>query len=87
VAGRGAFQDVTELVTVREESHRLSRQLLGTLNSISDAFALVDGDWCVRFVNPQGEKLLGMSASELVGRNLWQAFPAAVGSPPARPSR
>lgn len=80
VAVRGAFQDVSELVAARQESSRLSQQLLETFGRIRDAFLLLDRDWCVRFVNRQAEILLARDANELVGRDVWKEFPEAVGS-------
>lgn len=50
------------------------------LESISDAFYTVNHDWRFIYVNAQAEKYLERSREELLGQNLWEKFPTAVGS-------
>jgi PAS domain S-box-containing protein len=50
------------------------------LESITDAFAALDEDWTFTYVNAQAETLLERSRDELIGRNVWDEFPEAVGS-------
>jgi len=69
----GVAYDSTEL---REARDRLAR----TLESMTDAFFSLDDDWCFTFVNPEGEKLLGRERDTLVGCDIWEEFPSAVGS-------
>ncbi|MCW2681024.1 MAG: putative sensor protein [Frankiales bacterium] len=69
----GVAYDTTEL---REARDRLAR----TLESMTDAFFSVDRDWRFTFVNPEAEQLLGRSQDDLLGRNVWEEFPAAVGT-------
>ena len=57
-----------------------SQQLLETLESISDAFFSLDQDWRLTYVNPQMMRLVNRSAPDLLGKNLWEAFPEAAGS-------
>lgn len=40
----------------------------------------LDTDWVVRYLNTAGEKAVGYTADELVGRDYWEAFPANVDS-------
>jgi PAS domain S-box-containing protein len=81
VAVHGAFQDVSELVAAREESAALSRRLLSTLESIADGFYTLDAEWRVTFANLHAEEMLGVRRGELIGRRIWDTFPAAVGTP------
>ncbi|WP_366554948.1 hybrid sensor histidine kinase/response regulator [Aquibaculum sediminis] len=76
---QGALQDVTEMVQAREREQDLSGRLLSTLENISDAFFTLDRDWRFTFINTQGERLLARSAASLLGRNVWEEFPEAVG--------
>ena len=69
----GVAHDSTEL---REARDRVAR----VLESMTDAFYSVDPAWRFTFVNAEAEKLLGRSAADLLGRVLWEEFPAAVGS-------
>ena len=50
------------------------------LESITDAFFVLDPEWRFSYLNPQAEHLLQRSRSELVGRNVWTEFPAAQDS-------
>ena len=76
----GAFQDISELMAARAESRALSERLMQTLEHISDAFLIIDKNWCFGFLNTQAEKLLLRSREELVGKHIWAEFPAAVGT-------
>ncbi len=60
-----------------EDSERRSRAIL---ESIMDSFGLLDADWRIVYVNPAAEKMTGRFAHELIGRNLWEVFPGAVGT-------
>jgi PAS domain-containing protein len=52
------------------------------MKATTDAIVTVDRSWTLTYLNPQAVALYGSSA-DLVGRNLWEAFPAAryEGSP------
>jgi PAS domain S-box-containing protein len=77
VALHGAFQDISELIAARERSASLARQLEQTLANISDGFMLIDHDWCFGFMNTQAETLLQRQREDLLGKYLWDEFPAA----------
>jgi len=49
------------------------------LESMPTAFLSMDGDLRFTYVNPEGERLLGVSRKDLVGRTLTEAFPRSVG--------
>jgi PAS domain S-box-containing protein len=50
------------------------------LESITDAFFTLDRGWCFAYVNAQAERVLARTRQELLGRNIWTEFPAAVGT-------
>ena len=50
------------------------------LESITDAFFALDHAWRFTFLNAQAERLLLRPRAELLGRNVWREFPAAVGT-------
>ncbi|WP_395672413.1 PAS domain S-box protein [Phenylobacterium sp.] len=50
------------------------------LESISDAFYAVDADWRFAYVNRRAEEWWGRSRADLLGKPIWDEFPAAVGS-------
>ncbi|WP_176521635.1 ATP-binding protein [Longimonas halophila] len=48
------------------------------LESITDAFFAVDDNWTFTYVNGKAEKWLQRDRDELIGTNIWEAFPGAV---------
>ena len=54
---------------------------LRLLDRITDAFVALDEDMRVIFINAQAAELLGRDRLDLLGRNLWDAFPHLVGGP------
>lgn len=73
VVVQGAIQDINELIRTR-------MQLTETLESISDAFFTLDENWRFTFMNAKAENLLNRRRSELIGQNIWEQFPEAVGT-------
>jgi PAS domain S-box-containing protein len=73
-------RDVTEHIQAKEAQEKASRDILTIWESITDAFFALDEQWNVCYVNAQGERLLRRKREELLGKNLWQEFPEAVGS-------
>jgi PAS domain S-box-containing protein len=83
----GTLTDISERKRLDEERERLlvrereARERVTTiLESITDAFFTVDREWRFTYVNREAERLLKRSREELLGRNLWEEFSAAVGS-------
>ncbi|CAA9419757.1 MAG: Uncharacterized, RsbU-domain-containing protein [uncultured Quadrisphaera sp.] len=69
----GAAHDVTPR---READLQVAR----VLEAMSAAFYSLDRDWRFTYVNAEAERMLGREREELLGRSLWEAFPAAAGS-------
>lgn len=81
IAGaHGAFQDVTELIEIREKAARRSTQLRNVLSAIGDGFFTMDTDWRFTFINERGYELVGRSGADLIGHNIWEEFPEARGT-------
>jgi PAS domain S-box-containing protein len=86
--------DVTEQVRARREVERMlaeseraraeveaaGARAEAVLASIADAFYLLDRDWRFTYVNDAAEPLLQTTRDRLLGRTLWDAFPAVAGS-------
>jgi PAS domain S-box-containing protein len=70
----GAGYDTT---LQRQADARVAR----VLESMPAAFYALDPDWAFSYVNAEAEQLIGRSREELLGRDVWEVFPAAVGSP------
>lgn len=71
----------SDLDASRQVYREISNQQRRILESITDAFVAVDENWTFAYVNSQAEVFLQESRDALLGRNLWDAFPEAVGSP------
>ena len=69
-----------ERETLLRQERQASERAANILESITDAFFAVDRRWRFTYVNREAERLLRRSRRELLGRELWQEFPAAVGS-------
>lgn len=74
---QGAFQDVHDRVLLQEETTRLAQRLSSTLESITEAFYLLDRDWRFVFVNHEAERLVERRRDEILGMVVWDAFPEA----------
>ncbi|RZJ31729.1 MAG: PAS domain S-box protein [Flavobacterium sp.] len=65
-----------------EEAFRLANEKhIEILESISDAFYAVDQDWHFTYVNKKAEQMWNKSREELIGKNIWEVFDQAVGTP------
>jgi PAS domain S-box-containing protein len=69
----GAAHDTT---TERQADARVAR----VLESMSAAFFSLGRDWTFTYVNGEAERLLGRPREELLGGDIWELFPAAVGT-------
>jgi PAS domain S-box-containing protein len=77
---QGALQDISVQKAAELREKDLSSRLTATLESITDGFYLIDKDWNFTYLNGQAERMLQRSRQELLGKNVWQKFPAIVGS-------
>lgn len=68
-------------VRVRSALDETERELASVLESISDAFYLLDSEWRFVFLNAEAAKLQGRSRDSLLGVVVWEAFPEAGAGP------
>ena len=69
----GIAYDTTVLRQTRDQMARL-------LETMTDAFFRVDGDWRFTWVNAEAERILARRREDLLGYRIWDCFPEAVGS-------
>ncbi|MDF2774511.1 MAG: ATP-binding region ATPase domain protein [Geminicoccaceae bacterium] len=70
-----------------ESSERFTREIL---ESIADPFVVQDAEWRFRYINAKAAEVLGAgrhSADDLIGKIVWEVYPAVVGTPVEREMR
>lgn len=77
---QGAFHDITASHQALEQIRRFAERQSTIFESITDALFTVDPDWQFTYVNGRSEEILGYCREELLGHNLWEMFPAVLGS-------
>jgi serine phosphatase RsbU (regulator of sigma subunit) len=55
--------------------------LLQAVEGMDRPLFVLDEDWRFRYINPAGARVLARTVGELLGRNVWEEFPEAVGGP------
>jgi PAS domain-containing protein len=73
-----------ELRQAREDLRRANERMENMLESLSDGFCAVDHDWRIGYINGRALEMLAplkRTRADLVGHNLWEAFPELCGSP------
>jgi PAS domain S-box-containing protein len=74
------FSDVSERKRAEQREQETARRLAQALEVTSDAVASLDREWRYTFLNSNARKLIDLE-NRLIGKNIWEEFPAAVGSP------
>ncbi len=64
-------------ISVRREAQERLAQLV---ESMAVGFIAMDHDWVMRYVNAEAERVAGRPRAQLLGRTMWEAFPATVGT-------
>ncbi len=57
-------------------------QITDILEGMSDALYAVDKHWRLTYINRKTEEIWGRQRKTVLGRDIWAAFPHAVGTPP-----
>jgi PAS domain S-box-containing protein len=74
------FRDITEQRKAQEEAHRSEERYRIFLERITDAFIAFDRNWCYTYLNKQAGELIRRNTDEIIGKNVWEEFPEAIGS-------
>ncbi len=75
----GCTVDVSGRKQAQADKERQEALVSGVLGSITDAFFALDEDWRFTFVNEEIVRRYGRPRDEIVGVDMWQMFPLAVG--------
>jgi len=74
------FRDVTGRVLAEEQIRDKNKQIENILDSITDGFIALDKNFCYTHANRKIGQMLGLSPELLIGWNVWEVFPDAMGS-------
>ena len=83
VTGVAAFsRDITGKKQAEEALSAAHRRTSAILGQIADTYYSLDEEWRFTAVNPAAEKApFGRPAQELIGRVIWDVYPALIGTP------
>lgn len=75
-----AFLDISSRKNAENEANAAKEEYIEILSSISDGFFALDENLKITYFNKAAESLLGRTSSEVLGRNMFDAFPETRGS-------
>jgi PAS domain S-box-containing protein len=73
-------RDITERKQAEATLVASKQQISKILESISDGYFTVDHQWRFTYFNQKAEQILQRPRADVLGQNLWYAFPEIVGS-------
>ncbi len=73
------YRDITERKHHEQELEEYNKRITGILESINDSFFVCNRSWNVLYWNKAAEQTMNISRGEILGQNLWQAFPGSTG--------
>ena len=74
--GRRLVGVVHDVTTTREPQERAAE----IVDAMAIGFIAVDTDWFITHVNRETERISSYTRDQMIGRTLWDVFPAAVGT-------
>jgi len=78
---QGTGFDVSELEEAKMTVENILEKLNFYLDSITDAFFILDKEWRFLRVNSAWEKQFARNRADVLGRLIWDVLPAAIGTP------
>lgn len=73
-------RDVTSRQLAQRDAVRANSRIASILNSITEGCLSLDRNWVVTYMNARAGEWLNRDPADLIGKNLWDEFPEAVGS-------
>ncbi|KUO74843.1 MAG: diguanylate cyclase [Desulfosporosinus sp. BRH_c37] len=68
------YRDITEQKLAREKLIESQEEMILILESMTDCFYAIDGNWQFTYINRAGEKVMGKSRAELLGKKVTEVF-------------
>ena len=79
VYGLTVFEDVTALRDIQRKRAETEARLAEVLEATNDGVFAVSRDWTITYMNARARDMIALGR-DLVGENLWAAFPGAEGT-------
>jgi PAS domain S-box-containing protein len=70
----GLNWDITRQVEAQLEIERALEEREEILNSMSDGFFILDGEWTVTYWSKAASEILSMNKEDILGKNLWDIY-------------
>ena len=64
----------------RQSRFRSDDELTRLMETLPAALVRLDRDWTIAYVNANAERIYGRTRQQLVGLDVWDAFPEARGT-------
>lgn len=74
------FRDVTEQRKAEEVARKSEEKYRILIERITDAFIALDRNWRYTYMNQQAGELIHRNPEDMIGKNIWEEFPEAIGS-------
>lgn len=72
------FPTESGAIDFEQQLIQYQNRISNILESFTDAFFELDSNWVVTYWNKEAERLLLMPREQIIGRNLWDEFEAAI---------
>jgi diguanylate cyclase (GGDEF)-like protein/PAS domain S-box-containing protein len=76
----GSATDIHDSKLALDHIGRMAANQATILESMTDAYYSLDGDWRFTYVNKEAERLIGRSRESLLGKCIWDEYPELDGS-------
>lgn len=73
--------DITDVKLAGSVIRKKTKQIEELLDNITDGFIALDDKLCYTYANKKIGEMLGRTPESLLGKNIWEVFPDAIGTP------
>ena len=75
----GTVADITDRKQSEDALRASENRSRTILESITDGFYALDSDWRYTYINAAGGRMIERAPGDLIGKNIWEEYPLAVG--------
>ncbi|NJL35545.1 MAG: PAS domain S-box protein [Leptolyngbyaceae cyanobacterium SM1_4_3] len=74
------LNEITQHQRIEQDLRAANQQIVGILESITDAYVAVDRDWRITYVNQMTAQINQIAAEDLIGKSHWDVWAASRGT-------